>query len=551
MRADDSLWYKDAVFYEVPVRSFFDSNGDGKGDFHGLAQKLDYIRDLGVDCIWVLPMYPSPNRDDGYDIADFNRIHPDYGTVGDFIAFIDAAHARGLKVVADLVLNHTSDQHPWFQESRTDPESPKREWYVWSDDRTKYSGARIIFIDTEVSNWTFDPIANQYFWHRFFYHQPDLNYDNPDVQEAMLDVARFWLNFGLDGFRCDAVPYLFEREGTNCENLPETHEYLQRLRKMVDTEFPGRILLAEANQWPEDVVEYFGTTEAPEFQMGFHFPVMPRLYMAMSREDRSPIVDILRRTPEIRDDCQWGTFLRNHDELTLEMVTLDEREYMWNVYAPNPRMKSNLGIRRRLAPLMGNDRLAIELINAMMLSLPGSPCIYYGDEIGMGDNIWLRDRNGVRTPMQWSADRNAGFSTAPDLWAPVINDPEYGYEHVNVADQEHVPSSLLNWTRRILAIRRQHPSFGRGTIEFILPENPSILVYLRQWQDDAMLCVCNLSRRAQSVSLDLSPLAGASLIEAFGGAEFPTITDQPYPLVIGPLGYYWFEVSKPLPFPSA
>ncbi len=543
MPSNDELWFKDAVFYEVPVRSFFDSNSDGKGDFRGLAQKLDYIRDLGVDCIWVLPMYPSPNMDDGYDIADFLSVHPDYGSVGDFINFIDAAHARGLKVVADLVLNHTSDQHSWFQEARNDPKSPKRDYYVWSDDPTKYGGARIIFIDTEVSNWTFDPVANQYFWHRFFYHQPDLNYDNDALHEEMLDVARFWLRFGLDGFRCDAVPYLYEREGTNCENLPETHQFLHKLRKMVDTEFPGKILLAEANQWPEDVVEYFGTAEEPEFQMGFHFPVMPRLYMAMSREDRAPIVDILRRTPDIRPDCQWGTFLRNHDELTLEMVTLDEREYMWNVYAPNPRMKSNLGIRRRLAPLMNNNRNAIELINAMMLSLPGSPCIYYGDEIGMGDNIWLRDRNGVRTPMQWTADKNAGFSHADELWAPIINDPVYGYEHVNVSDQEQIPSSLLNWTRRILEIRRQHKAFGRGTIDFILPENHSILVYIRKWEDDTMLCVVNLSSKVESVAIDLSSLAGSSLIEAFGGTVFPPVTAAPYPIVIGPLGYYWFEVS--------
>jgi len=545
MPSDDALWFKDAVFYEVPVRSFFDSNGDGKGDFRGLAQKLDYIRDLGVDCVWVLPMYDSPNLDDGYDIANYREIHADYGNVSDFISFIDAAHARGLKVVADLVLNHTSDQHHWFQEGRADPASPKRDYYVWSDDPTKYSGARIIFIDTETSNWTFDPVAGHYFWHRFFHHQPDLNYDNPALQEEMLDIARYWLNFGLDGFRCDAVPYLFEREGTNCENLPETHVFLQKLRKVVDTEFPNKILLAEANQWPEDVVEYFGTAENPEFQMGFHFPVMPRLYMAMAREDRAPIIDILRRTPDIRNDCQWGTFLRNHDELTLEMVTLDEREYMWNVYAPDPRMKSNLGIRRRLAPLLNNNRAAIELINALMLSLPGSPCIYYGDEIGMGDNIWLRDRNGVRTPMQWSADRNAGFSKAESLWAPVINDAIYGYEHINVYDQDPIPSSLLNWTRNILRIRKEHRAFGRGTLEFILPDNPAILVYIREWDDDMMLCVNNLSNRVQSTSIDLSSLEGANLKEAFGGAAFPQIGADPYSLVLGPLGYYWFEIEIP------
>lgn len=545
MPADGPLWFKDAVFYQVPVRSFFDANGDGKGDFRGLAQRLDYIRDLGVDCIWVMPMYPSPLRDDGYDIAGFNEIHTDFGTVSDFKLFLDGAHARGLRVIADLVMNHTSDQHPWFQEARSDPNSPKRDYYVWSDDPARYAGARIIFIDTETSNWTFDPVAGQYFWHRFFFHQPDLNYDNPDVWREMFDIARFWLNLGLDGFRCDAVPYLYEREGTNCENLPETHSFLQALRKMIDSEFPGKILLAEANQWPEDVVEYFGTAEHPEFHMGFHFPVMPRIYMAINRQDRAPLVDILRRTPEIPENTQWATFLRNHDELTLEMVTLDERHYMWDEFAPNPRMRSNLGIRRRLAPLLENDRSLIELANGLVLSLPGSPCLYYGDEIGMGDNIWLRDRNGVRTPMQWSRDRNAGFSTAPTLWAPVINDDTFGFQHVNVSVQERNPSSLLRWMQRILAVRRQHPAFGRGTIEFVLPDNPAVLGYIREYGDDRVLCLVNLSDEHQRFELDLPLHAGSRVTEAISSAEFPTIPDGLYGLVIAPRSFYWLTLTAP------
>jgi maltose alpha-D-glucosyltransferase / alpha-amylase len=545
MPADGPLWFKDAVFYQVMVRSFFDSNGDGKGDFRGLAQRLDYIRDLGVDCIWIMPMYPSPLRDDGYDIASFTEIHPDVGTVNDFRQFLDGAHARGLKVIADLVMNHTSDQHPWFQESRQDANSPKRDYYVWSSDPARYAGARIIFIDTEPSNWTFDPVAGQYYWHRFFSHQPDLNYDNPEVWREMFDIARFWLNLGLDGFRCDAVPYLYEREGTNCENLPETHLFLQALRRMIDSEFPGRILLAEANQWPEDVVEYFGTPEHPEFHMGFHFPVMPRIYMSVRRQDRAPLVDILRRTPEIPESCQWATFLRNHDELTLEMVTLDERHYMWDEFAPNPRMRSNLGIRRRLAPLLDNDRSLIELVHGLVLSLPGSPCLYYGDEIGMGDNIWLRDRNGVRTPMQWSRDRNAGFSASPTLWAPIINDDTFGFQYVNVAVQERSPSSFLNWLRHILAVRRQHPAFGRGALEFVLPDNSAVLGYIRAYQDDHVLCLVNLSDQHQRFDLDLSMYEGARVTETVTGAQFPQITELPYTLVMVPKSFYWLAIEQP------
>jgi len=542
MPHDDPLWFKDAVFYEVPIRSFFDSNGDGKGDFRGLAQKLDYVRDLGIDCIWILPMYPSPLLDDGYDIASFLEIHPDLGTVNDFRLFLDAAHARGLKVVADLVMNHVSAQHPWFQEARRKPNSPKRDYFVWTDDPAKYSGARVIFIDTEPSNWTFDPVAGQYFWHRFFRHQPDLNYDNPEVWREIFEIARFWLNLGLDGFRCDAVPYLYEREGTNCENLPETHAFLQALRKMIDTEYPGKVMLAEANQWPEDVITYFGTPEHQEFHMNFHFPVMPRIFMALRREDRAPIVDILRRTPPIADNHQWATFLRNHDELTLEMVTLEERHYMWDEYAANPRMRSNLGIRRRLASLVDNSRTQIELLNALMLSLPGSPCIYYGDEIGMGDNMWLRDRNGLRTPMQWSADRNAGFSSAGSLWAPVISEAPFGFQNVNVLDQEKIPSSLLNWTRKILAVRKRHPSFRRGTLEFVLPDQPEILAYVRQTTDDAILCVTNLSSKFQRTGLDLSAFAGWRVVDAFNGSAFPAVDDRDYVLTLPPYGYFWLEL---------
>jgi maltose alpha-D-glucosyltransferase / alpha-amylase len=546
MPTSDDLWFKDAVFYEAPVRSFFDANGDGKGDFRGMAQKLDYIRDLGVDCIWITPMYPSPLRDDGYDIAHFTSIHPDFGSVADFKLLIDAAHARGVKVIADLVMNHTSDQHAWFQEARADPLSPKRDYYVWTDDPSKYSGARIIFTDTEPSNWTYDAVARQYYWHRFFAHQPDLNYDNPEVWREMFEVARFWLNLGLDGFRCDAVPYLFERDGTNCENLPETHAFLQALRRMVEQDYPGKIMLAEANQWPEDVINYFGTPESPEFHMAFHFPVMPRLYMALKREDRSPIVDILRRTPEIPANCQWATFLRNHDELTLEMVTLDERHYMWDEYAPEPRMRINLGIRRRLAPLLDNGRPEIELMNALFLSLPGSPCLYYGDEIGMGDNIWLRDRNGVRTPMQWSADRNAGFSQASwsGLYAPVIADSSNGYQSVNVESQLRRPTSLLNWIRRIIAVRKQYKAFGRGTFDFILPDNARIIAYVRRYQGETIVCVANLARAVQFVELNLSAFEGARPVDLFGETRFPQISGAPYVLSLPARGFYWFRIDS-------
>ncbi len=539
-------WFRDAVFYEVPIRSFHDANGDGKGDFRGIAQKLDYIRDLGVDCIWVLPMYPSPLRDDGYDISDFLAIHPDFGTVADFKRFLDAAHARGLRVIADLVMNHTSDQHAWFQEARSNPDSPKRNYYVWSDDPSKFAGARIIFTDTEPSNWTYDPVARQYFWHRFFSHQPDLNYDSPDVWREMFDIARFWLNLGLDGFRCDAVPYLYEREGTTCENLPETHGFLQALRRMVDAEFPGKILLAEANQWPEDVIAYFGTPEQPEFQMGFHFPVMPRLFMSLRLEDRTPLVQIMERTPPIPLGCQWATFLRNHDELTLEMVTLDERRFMWDGYAPEARMRINLGIRRRLAPLVDNGRSQIELLNSLLLSLPGSPVLYYGDEIGMGDNIYLRDRNGVRTPMQWSAYRNAGFSQASwsGLFAPVISDSVYGYQAVNVESQTKTPTSLLNWMRQIVATRKRYPAFGRGSFEFLLPENPKILAYLRRHGEQTLLCVVNLAGTAQSAVLDLSEFAGRRPVELLGEAPFPTIGSAPFVLAMPPHGFYWIRIER-------
>jgi maltose alpha-D-glucosyltransferase/alpha-amylase len=543
--SSDGLWFKDAVFYEAPVRSFFDANGDGKGDFRGLAQKLDYIRLLGVDCIWITPMYPSPLRDDGYDIADFTSIHPDFGSVGDFKLFLDAAHARGVRVIADLVLNHTSDQHPWFQEARANPESPKRDYFVWTDDPSKFSGARIIFTDTEPSNWTYDPVARQYYWHRFFSHQPDLNYDNPEVWREMFDVARFWLNLGLDGFRCDAVPYLFEREGTNCENLPETHAFLQALRRMIDREFPGKVLLAEANQWPEDVIQYFGTAEHPEFQMCFHFPVMPRIYMALRREDRAPIVDILRRTPDIPANCQWATFLRNHDELTLEMVTLDERHYMWDEYAPEPRMRINLGIRRRLAPLLDNGRPGIELLHALFLSLPGSPCLYYGDEIGMGDNIWLRDRNGVRTPMQWSPDHNAGFSHASwsGLYAPVVSDAVYGYQTVNVESQQRTSTSLLIWLRRALAVRKCYKAFGRGRLDFVLPDNPRIVAYLRRYQEETILIVANLARTVQCVELNLSAFEGLRPVDLFGGTPFPQLSGAPYVMTLPARGFFWFKLE--------
>jgi len=541
---DDPLWFKDAVFYEVYVRGFFDSNGDGIGDFRGLTEKLDYLHWLGVDCIWLLPMYASPLRDGGYDIADFRTVLPEYGTIDDFRVFLDAAHERGIRVIADLVVNHTSDQHAWFQESRSSPASPKRDWYVWSDTDDRYQKARIIFVDTERSNWTWDEKAGAFFWHRFFSHQPDLNYDNPDVQQAILDVVGFWMELGIDGFRVDAVPYLFQREGTICENLPETHEYLKRLRTYVEDNYPGRLLIAEANQWPEDVVEYFG--EGNEFHMAFHFPIMPRIFMALRQENRQPITDILQRTPTIPSNCQWGMFLRNHDELTLEMVTDEERDYLYHEYANDSRMRCNIGIRRRLAPLVDNGRRQIEMLHGLLFGLPGSPFLYYGDEIGMGDNIYLGDRDGVRTPMQWSADRNAGFSRADfaRLYFPIIMDPVYGYQAVNVEAQMRHPTSLLNWVRRFIQLRKKHPVFGRGSLELILPENRRVLAFTRTWQGETILCVYNLSRFVQPVELDLRHFSGILPVEMLGGAVFPRIEDRPYQLSFGPHGFYWFYLLR-------
>ncbi|HXH82914.1 MAG TPA: maltose alpha-D-glucosyltransferase [Candidatus Tectomicrobia bacterium] len=537
-------WYKDAVFYEVHVKAFFDADGNGVGDFAGLTARLDYLRDLGVDCLWILPMYPSPLRDDGYDIADFYGIHPAYGTVEDFQRFLDASHARGMRVIADLVMNHTSDAHPWFQSSRSDPAGPHGDYYVWSDTDKRYADARIIFIDTEKSNWAWDPVRKQYYWHRFFSHQPDLNYDNPEVRRAMLDVMRFWLDRGLDGFRCDAVPYLIERDGTLCENLPETHAILKEFRRVIDAEYGGgRILLAEANQWPEDVRPYFG--DGDEFHMAFHFPLMPRLYMGIRRGDRAPITDIFTHTPPIPPSCQWCLFLRNHDELTLEMVTDEERDYMYYAYASDPQTKLNLGIRRRLAPLMDNDRRRIELLTCLLFTLPGSPILYYGDEIGMGDNVHLGDRNGVRTPMQWSSDRNAGFSTADpaSLYLPVIIDPVYGYQAVNVEAQDRQPGSLLNVTKRLIAARKRSRAFGRGAIEFLRPRNESVLAYLRRWQDETILIVANLSDRAQPVELDLSAYEGATPVEILAETRFPPVGRTPYFLSLGGHGFYWFRLE--------
>jgi maltose alpha-D-glucosyltransferase/alpha-amylase len=541
----DTLWYKDAIFYELQVKSFYDSNGDGIGDFRGLIEKLDYLRELGVDCVWVTPFYPSPLKDDGYDIADFYGVHPDFGTLHDCRQFIKEAHRRGLKVMFDLVMNHTSDQHPWFQEARADPKSPRRNYYVWSDTDQKYLDARIIFTDTERSNWTWDPAAKQYYWHRFFSHQPDLNYDNPRVRRSIFKIMRHWLELGVDGFRADAIPYLFEREGTNGENLPETHAYLKEVRREVDRQFPGRILLAEANQWPADVRPYFG--DGDEFHMAFNFPVMPRIFMALRREDRTPIMDIIAQLPDIPEACQWCLFLRNHDELTLEMVTDEERDYMYAEYAHDPRMKLNVGIRRRLAPLVDNGRRRIELLNSLLFSLPGSPIIYYGDEIGMGDNIYLGDRNGVRTPMQWSGDRNAGFSRADAarLYSPPIADPVYGYQAINVEAQLRDPSSLLNWMKRLIRLRKSYPVFGRGGIEFCHPANSKVLVYIRSGAGQTVLVVNNLSRFVQPVELDLRHYAGWTPVEIFGETRFPPIGELPYFLTLAPHGFYWFRLDPP------
>jgi len=538
----DPYWYKRAVFYEVLVRGFADSNGDGTGDLKGLTSKLDYLSWLGIDCIWLLPIFQSPLRDGGYDISDYFSILPEFGDLGDFVQLVDQAHKRGIRVIADLVMNHTSDQHPWFQASRSDPTGPYGDFYVWSDTDTQYRDARIIFVDTEKSNWTFDPVRGQYYWHRFFGHQPDLNFENPEVQTAMIGALRFWLDLGIDGFRLDAVPYLFEDEGTNCENRPRTHEYLKRVRKEIDDNYPDRVLLAEANQWPADVVEYFG--DGDECQMAFHFPLMPRIFMSVRREQRFPISEILSQTPAIPDGCQWGIFLRNHDELTLEMVTDEERDYMYSEYAADPRMKANIGIRRRLAPLLENSRDQMELFTALLLSLPGSPVLYYGDEIGMGDNIWLGDRDGVRTPMQWTPDRNAGFSNCDPgrLYLPVIMDPIYGYQGLNVEAQMRTSTSLLHWTRRMIDTRKRHPTFGAGTFAELGASNPSILAFVREFGDDRVLCVNNLSRFPQPVELDLRRFEGVVPVETLGGMHFPRIGELPYLLTLPGHGFYWFTL---------
>jgi maltose alpha-D-glucosyltransferase/alpha-amylase len=545
MPGTESLWYKDAVFYEVYVRGFFDASGDGDGDLIGLTSKLDYLQELGIDCLWLMPIYASPLKDDGYDIADFRQIHPTIGTVNDFEALTKAAHARGIRIIADLVVNHTSDQHPWFQEARRDRNSPKRNYYVWSDTDQVYKGTRIIFRDTETSNWTWDPVARQYYWHRFFSHQPDLNYDNPAVHQEMLDIMAFWLDRGIDGFRVDAVPYLYEREGTNCENLPETHGFLKTMREFVETRYPGSLLLAEANQWPSDLLPYFGNGD--EFHMAFNFPLMPRLFMALRREDSRPIIEIMSQMPEIPLSCQWALFLRNHDELTLEMVTDEERDYMYNEYAKDPRMRLNLGIRRRLAPLMDNGRHQMELMHSLLFTLPGSPVLYYGDEIGMGDNIHLGDRNGVRTPMQWSGDRNAGFSRADPsaLYQPLILDPVYNFQGVNVEAQLRSPSSLLNWLRRLIRVRRENAVFGRGSLEFLACHNRRVVAYLRRHQVQIALVVNNLSRFPQAVELDLATYSGMIPIEMAGKAQFPAISERPYQITLGPYGYFWLRLEKP------
>ncbi len=540
---DDPLWYKDAIVYELHVRAFHDSDGNGSGDFNGLIEKLPYLQDLGVTALWLLPFYPSPMRDDGYDIADYTDVNPMYGDLGDIRQLIKEAHRRGLRVINELVCNHTSDQHPWFQRARqARPGSALRNVYVWSQTNQKYQDARIIFKDFEVSNWTWDQTAGAYYWHRFFSHQPDLNYDNPRVKEAILKTVDFWLDMGIDGMRLDAIPYLFEREGTNCENLPETHQFLRELRKHVDSNYSSRMLLAEANQWPEDAVAYFGAGD--ECHMSFHFPLMPRLFMSIRMEDRFPVVDILAQTPSIPDISQWALFLRNHDELTLEMVTDEERDYMYRAYSQDREARINLGIRRRLAPLLGNERRRIELMNALLFSLPGTPVIYYGDEIGMGDNIFLGDRNGVRTPMQWSGDRNAGFSRSnrQRLYLPVITEPEYHYETVNVETQLQNPHSLLSWMKRLIALRKRHRAFGRGTLELLRPENRKVLAFVRRYESEQILCVANLSRFLQVVELDLSPYKGMVPVELFGGTELRAVGDTPYLLTLGPHSFFWFSM---------
>ena len=538
---DHQYWYKDAVFYEVYVRAFSDSNGDGHGDLRGLTQKLDYLQYLGIDCLWLLPTYPSPLMDDGYDIADYYGIHPDYGSLQDFKDLVTAIHARGMRIVTDLILNHTSDQHPWFQAARADRKSPYRDYYVWSDTDQRYSDARIIFLDTEESNWTWDEQAGQYFWHRFYSTQPDLNYDNPAVQEEMREVMKFWLDLGVDGFRADAVPYLFEREGTNCENLPETHAYLKELRRFMDEHYDGRILLCEANQWPEDVRPYFG--DGDEFHMGFHFPVMPRIFMALRKGEHSPLVWILERTPSIPESCQWCNFLRNHDELTLEMVTEEERQWMWQEFAPEPRMRLNLGIRRRLASLLDNDQRKIELANSLLFTLPGSPIIYYGDEIGMGDDIWLPDRNGVRTPMQWNSGLNAGFSSAPpeSLYAPLLSVDPYSPLKVNAANQRERPDSIFHKIRQMIAVRKAHPVFGWGDFNWISSDSHAVAAYLRSTQDEKVLIVNNLSGDSQTISLAVPGMA-VDPVDLITGILYPHAKDKRLSLSLKPYQYLWLKI---------
>jgi maltose alpha-D-glucosyltransferase/alpha-amylase len=548
----DPFWYKDALVYQLHVKAFRDSNKDGYGDFPGLMEKLEYLESLGINTLWLLPFYPSPLKDDGYDIADYENIHPQYGTLDDFKRFLDEAHRRNIRVITELVINHTSDQHPWFQRAREAPKgSAERNFYVWSDDPHRYKDARIIFTDTEKSNWSWDPVAEQFYWHRFFGHQPDLNFDNPDVIEAVVRVMRFWLRMGVDGLRLDAIPYLIEREGTNCENLPETHVVLKKLRAEMDREFNHRIFLAEANQWPPDVRPYFGNGD--ECHMAFHFPLMPRMFMGLRREDRLPIVEIMARTPDIPSDCQWAIFLRNHDELTLEMVTDEERDYMYREYAMDRRMRINIGIRRRLAPLMDNGRRQIELMNALLMSMPGTPILYYGDEIGMGDNIYLGDRNGVRTPMQWNGSWNAGFSDADQqaLYSPVIVDPPYGYQGLNVAAQERTQTSLLRWMRRLTRVRKQYKAFGRGSWEPLHPQNKRVLVFLRRYEDEVILCVNNLSRYAQYVELDLREFSGMVPTELYSQLPFPRIGELPYLLTLGPHTFLWFKLAPPAAAPAS
>jgi maltose alpha-D-glucosyltransferase/alpha-amylase len=541
----DNLWYKDAVIYQLHVRTFSDSNADGIGDFAGLTQRIDYLQELGVTAIWLLPFYPSPLRDDGYDIADYCSVNPTYGSLDDFKAFLNAAHSRGIRVIIELVVNHTSDQHPWFKEARSSRDNPKRDWYVWSDTDTRYSGVPIVFVDTETSNWAWDPVSKSYYWHRFFSHQPDLNFDNPAVFETVWEVVKFWLNLGVDGFRLDAVAFLVEREGTLCENLPETHAIIREIRKRIDANYPDKMLLAEANQWPADVRAYFG--DSNEFNAAFHFPLMPRMFMSVKLEDRKPIIEILEQTPEIPETCQWFIFLRNHDELTLEMVTEVERDYMYDEYATDKTMRINRGIRRRLAPLMNNDRRRVELLNGLLMSMPGTPIVYYGDEIGMGDNIYLGDRNGVRTPMQWNATANAGFSSADAerLYAPVISNAVYGYPAVNVYAQEKSEHSLLLWMKSLIRVRNSFPRvFGRGTMEFLNPSNHRVLAYIRQFGSDTILIVNNLSSTAQAVELDVERYKGYVPIEMFGRSLFPRFSSLPYLLTLGPYQFYWFHLRR-------